>query len=140
MFKRKNKENEFHQELIEQIKGLINIDIGCYLYNVAPDLELHIESYGGIDIYIFDKDFAYLDEYKQINFKEQSSLNIRPFHESIEPMPIKFKVPYWIIDDKSMIGHYHREDLLWLIMNYEKEKEKMIKQINGYVNWKRRLK
>lgn len=128
MFRRKNKENEFHQELIEQIKGLIDIDIGCYIHNIAPDLELHMESFGGIDIYIYDKDFAYLDEYEQINFKEHIQV------------PKYFHTPIWIIDDKSMIGHYHREDLLWLIMNYDKEKEKMIKYVNEYINWKRGLK
>lgn len=128
MFRRKNKENEFHQELIEQIKGLINIDIGCYIHNIESDLELHIEGSGGIDIYIYDKDFAYLDEYKQINFKEHIQV------------PRYFHVPVWIIDDKSMIGHYHREDLLWLIMNYDKEKGKMIKHVNEYINWKRGLK
>lgn len=128
MFKKKNKENEFHQELIEQIKGLINIDIGCYIHNVAPNLELHIESFGGIDVYIYDKEFAHLNKYNQIEFEECIQV------------PKYFHTPLWIIDDKSMIGHYHREDLLWLIMNYEKEKEKMIKQIKEYILWKKGLK
>lgn len=115
MFKKKNKKNIFHQELIEQIEGLINIDIGSYIYNLAPKLKLHMESFGGLDIYIYDEDFAFLDEYKKICFK----------------------TPYWLINDKSMIGHYHSEDLLWLIINYDKEKKKMIEYVNKYINWKK---
>lgn len=49
-----------HQELIKQIKGLINIEVGNYLYRNKGklNLDLYIDGNDGIDVYIYDKDFA----------------------------------------------------------------------------------
>lgn len=114
IFRRKWKENEIHKELLTQIEGLINIDIGNYIYDVGEDLNLkpHIEVGNGIDIYIYDEDFIKLDKYN---------------HAEIEDVDMERKL---------MIGHYHYEDLLWLIINFKDEKKYMINKIDNYILWK----
>lgn len=112
-----------HKELIKQIKGLINIEIGNYLYDNKGDLNLdiYIDGNDGLDIYIYDKDFAKINEDNQFYFKE--------YFETENGI---------MIDDKSMLGHYHSDDLLYLIMNFQEEKKYMRKNVDEYINWKER--
>ena len=114
---RKRKENEFRKELLDQLEGMINIEIGNYIY--SNKLEMHIEAINGIDVYIYDKDFAYINHYNMIDF-----------------MPPNFMFKGLYIDDISLIGHYHSEDLLYLIMNFKTEKEAMLKKVDKYIKWK----
>jgi len=114
---RKRKENELRKELLYQLEGMINIEIGNYIY--SNKLEMHIEAINGIDVYIYDKDFAYINHYDMIDF-----------------MPPNFMFKGLYIDDISLIGHYHSEDLLYLIMNFKTEKEAMLKKVDKYIKWK----
>ena len=118
---RRKNVGDFRENLLIQIEGLLNIEIGNYIYENGKDLNLKpfFDMRGGADIYIYDDDFARIDEYGNIEFKEYFNADGR-----------------LMIDDKSMMGHYHYEDLLWLIMNFKEEKKYMIKRIDEYINWK----
>lgn len=117
MLFRKKKENTIREELQYQLKGLIDIEIGNYLYE--NNLGLHTEIINGVDVYIYDKDFAYINHYNMIDF-----------------IPPNFMFKGLYIDDISLIGHYHSDDLLYLIMNFKTEKEAMLKKIDKYISWK----
>lgn len=110
-----------HQELIKQIKGLINIEVGNYLYRNKGklNLDLYIDGNDGIDVYIYDKDFAKITKDNQFYFKEYFETNNG-----------------LMIDDKSMLGHYHSDDLLYLLMNFKEEKKNMRKNVDEYISWK----
>ena len=114
--KRKERKNcgELYQFLVDQIIGLIEIDIGNYLYDKAGK-NLYFNRYinGGLDIYIFDDDYDFVDEYGLIDFSDPN------------------------IDDVLEIEHLHKEDMLYFLFNYEKEKHKMIERINKYLKFKK---
>lgn len=120
MFKRK-KEKSMHEELLIQLKGLIEIELGDYINNDIKEskLKLHIETYNGLDIYVLDDDFGFIDNYNSIHFYAENFM---------------FKGLY--IDDISLVGHYHYEDLLYLILNFKEEKKQIIKNIEKYIEWK----
>lgn len=105
----------------DQIEGLLDIEIGNYIYENGQHLNLKpfFDMRNGADIYILDEDFAEIDEYNMLDFK-------KAFHIFGD----------FELEDKSMIGHYHYEDLLWLIMNFKEEKKYMIKKIDEYIDWK----
>ena len=117
--KQKRKERkicgEFYQFIIEQIIGLIEIDIGNYLYDKI-NKSLYFNRYinGGLDVYIFDNDYSFIDKYGLINFNDSN------------------------IDDIFEIEHLHKEDMLYFILNYKKEKQKMIERVNKYLKFKER--
>ena len=92
---RRNK-NELYNELLRQIEGLIDIEIGNYAYDNG--LELFYDKRGGIDIYV-DK----------IGSEDKD------------------------IFERYQIGHYHNNDLLYLILYFEKEKQRMLNYINEYI-------
>ena len=115
--KEKKCRGEVYSLIADQIEGLIDIEIGNYLYEKAKSkFSLHYNRWanGGIDIYIFDEDFCTINDFDKIDF-------------TIEPFDI---------DDLLMIEHLHYEDILWFIMNFKEEKKKMIKRIDRYVEWK----
>ena len=91
-----------HEELLDQLEGLINIELGTYIYNMEEQnnfkhftkdsLEIFVDRGGnGLDVYVKPMRKIHIDEY-----------------------------------DKYMVGHYHSDDLLYLILNWEKEKQFMI--------------
>lgn len=110
------------EELIGQVEGLINIDVGNYIKNKkhsyigSLNIDIYIESKNGINVYITDDDFVndkyVIDKYGFVEFNDTA-------HEL-----------------RAFIGHYHYEDLLWLLMNYETEKKKMIDKVDKYFFWK----
>lgn len=116
IFRKNWKENKIHKELLTQIEGLLNIDIGNYIYNIGADLNLkpYMVVKNGIDIYINDEDYIKIDKYGFVDIDNGD------------------------MEKKLMIGHYHYEDLLWLLMHYNEEKKYMIKKIDEYVDWKER--
>lgn len=118
--KRKNV-GDFRENLLTQIEGLLNIEIGNYIYENGRHLNLKpfFDMRCGADIYILDEDFAEIDEYNMLDFK-------KAFHIFGD----------FELEDKSMMGHYHYEDLLWLILNFKEEKKYMIKKIDEYIDWK----
>lgn len=110
---------EVYSFIADQIEGLIDIEIGNYLYEKAKSkFSLHYNRWvnGGIDIYIFDEDFCTINDFDKIDFTTE------PFD----------------IDDLLIIEHLHYEDILWFIMNFKEEKKKMIKRIDQYIEWKER--
>ena len=94
------------------------IDLSSYIDDKA-NFDIFIDTRNGLDVYVYDKDFAYINRYESISFI---------------PPNLKFNSIY--IDDISLIGHYHPEDLLYLLINLKKEKEKMFKRIDNYIKWK----
>ena len=114
------------EELIYQLKGAINIELGNYIYDnnwmdwinkndsKKPRLNIYCMNTGdGINIYIVD------NRYSEIK-KDELVFNCKD--------EIKIE-----LEDKLMIGHYHSDDLLWLILNFEKEIRRMKNKINSYV-------
>ena len=82
------------------------------------NLRLHIE--GDTRIYIYDKDFSYINEYNEIKFKDD-------YFFANNGIPIQ---------EKSLIGHYSYSHLLWLVLNFKEEKKYMLKKIDEYIEWK----
>ena len=115
--KEKKCRGEVYSFIADQIEGLIDIEIGNYLYEKAQSkFSLHYNRWqnGGIDVYIFDEDFCKIDDFDKIDFTEE------PFG----------------IDDLLMIEHLHYEDILWFLMNFDKEKEEMKQRVDEYIEWK----
>lgn len=115
--KEKKCRGEIYSFIADQIEGLIDIEIGNYLYEKAKSkFSLHYNRWanGGIDIYIFDEDFCTINDFDKIDF-------------TVEPFDI---------DDLLMIEHLHYEDILWFIMNFKEEKRKMVKRVDRYIEWK----
>ena len=124
----KNK-NELHEELLTQLVGAINIELGSYIYDNDwmdwvntyinkdsnnPKLNIFCDtSNGGIDVMLIDDDIIYV---------KNDTMYLR-------------KEELWgsIVLDFLTIGHYHPEDLLWLIFNFKSEIERMKKEIKLYV-------
>lgn len=95
-----------HEELLYQLEGLLNIELGGYLFDFETAneshgcLELDIDRGGnGLDVYVHPSD-------EQLSFDNE---------------------------DDYMIGHYHPDDLLFLILNWEKEKQKMKQEIDRII-------
>jgi hypothetical protein len=98
--RRKIKENIILKELILQIEGLIDIEIGNYAYKKGLELYIEDYNYSSIDVYI-----------KNENYTEDD---------------------YLMYGDREHIIHLHREDLLWFIMNFNKNKKDYLKLIDNY--------
>lgn len=101
---------DIHSELILQIEGMINIDIGNYLFE-KKGIDLFFDGKYDLNIYINDSNYVKPDKYGNV------------FIDDLE------------VERKVFIGHYHNDDLLWLLMNYENEKNKMLKRIDDYIKW-----
>ena len=129
MLKRRRKDKireAVHEELLFQIKGLLEIELGNQVFSKGKfaNLDIHFEICNGIDIYIFDKEFSYVNEYNCLEFHDWTKLL-----DIDEP-----------IEDFSMIGHYHSDDLLYLLLHFEEEKKKMLDRINTYIDWRKDFK
>lgn len=93
--------NIVYDELLTQIKGLIDIEIGDYCHSKGARL-FYEDCYPDcLNIYLDN-----LDTYD-------------------EPIYCKYQ-----------IAHYHREDMLYLIINWKNEKEAMLKRIQGFIKAK----
>ena len=92
----RKKKNEVREELIFQIKGLLEIELG----NIAYDY--------GFQLY-----------YEELS----DSINI---YVDI----IGSKEHLWNMYE---IGHYHIEDLLYLILRFDREKSKMLEILCNYI-------
>ena len=103
--------SDIHKELLWQIKGLLNIDIGNYLFEKAG-IDLYYEGDYELNIYINDSKYVIPDKYGYVDVND------------IE------------IERKIFIGHYHADDLLWLLIHYETEKNKLLKRVDEYLEWK----
>lgn len=115
--KEKKCRGEVYSFIADQIEGLIDIEIGNYLYEKAKSkFSLHYNRWanGGIDIYIFDEDFCKINDFDKMEF-------------TVEPFGI---------DDLLMIEHLHYEDILWFLMNFDKEKVKIKQKVDEYIRWK----
>ena len=110
-----------YAQLEKQLIGAFDIELGGYLFDNHKDTYLYSIHYnrytnGGIDIYLFDR------YYYEKKFKIDTKTNW------LEPDP-----------DYERYGelyHLHAEDLLWVILNWDKEIEKIKLRINEYFKWK----
>lgn len=103
---------DFYVGLVDQIEGLINIEVGNYLYSKGiPASYIHFDRWtnGGIDAYIFDEDIASLDKWNKI------------------------QTDY---EDVLLIAHLHYEDMLYFVLNFEKEKKRMFEYVDRYLKFK----
>ncbi len=117
--------NASREELIYQLEGAINIELGNYIFDKnwmdwvnkgfpdKPQLNIYCHNTGGIDVYLVDNRYATVENDNLILNCED-----KKFYELL---------------DIFMIGHYHSDDLLWLTLNFEKEIRSMKNQINFYV-------
>ena len=115
----KKNRGEIYSFVADQIEGLIDIEIGNYLYEESDGkLSLHYDRWanGGIDIYIYDNQFCQIDKWDKIDFTQK-------YIDA--PLP-----------NMLMIEHLHYEDILWFIMNFKEEKKEIIKRIDRYIEWK----
>ncbi len=115
--KEKKCSGEIYSFIADQIEGLIDIEIGNYLYEKSKSkFSLHYNRWvnGGIDVCIFDEDFCKINDFDKMDF-------------TVEPFGI---------DDLLMIEHLHYEDILWFLMNFDKEKVKIKQRVDEYIRWK----
>lgn len=93
-----------YEVIYEQIKGLIEIEIGnYYLYKkIKGKYWLHYEEGSGLDVYIINKE---LDE------------------EDFDVVEM----------DKNMVLHLHKDDFLYFIMNFKERKQEVIEIIDKYI-------
>ena len=91
-----------HEELLDQLEGLINAEIGTYIYNMEEQNNIKHFTKNSLEVFI-DRGGNGLDVY----VKPQRKLHLNEC-------------------DDYMVGHYHPDDLLYLILNWEKEKQSMI--------------
>lgn len=103
-------EKTINNYLLKQIKGYLDITVGNVAYQYGLDIGYHT-GHGGIDVFINDTKYC-----------DRSSRD-----------PIYFLKGYEDEEyDNLMIGHYHKEDLLWLIMNIKDESFKMGLDVRHY--------
>lgn len=118
--------NASREELIYQLEGAINIELGNYIYDnnwmdwinkndsKKPRLNIYCMNTGdGINIYIVDNRYSEIKK-DELVFNCKDEIRVE-------------------LEDELMIGHYHSDDLLWLVLNFEKEIGKMKNRINLYV-------
>ena len=119
--KLKEKVGNVHYELMVQLRGAINADIGEFIYKnhwmdwenerknnpIQLNVFVYFNINGGFDVYLLDRRYVY-EQKGKLQFKEDTSF---------------FK------EDELIIGHYHEDDLLWLILHYEKEIRRMKSQL-----------
>ena len=105
---------EVYQFVVDQLIGLFEIDFGNYLY-FETGLYLHYDRWanGGLDIYIFDPDYCFTNRWDKIDFYVDG------------------------VDDILLIEHLHSDDILYFILNYQKEKTKIKKRIQEYIRFKK---
>lgn len=96
-------EEAVHKELLYQLEGLISIELNKYLYNVEESNNIPHYEKDSLELTI-DMGGNGLDIYVLPGTEELTFENM----------------------DKYMIGHYHSDDLLYLILNWEKEKQYLI--------------
>ena len=106
-----------YAQLEKQIIGALDIELLEYLFKKGVSSHIYSMHYnrnlnGGIDVYIFDKTL------------EGKKFKINPKTDWLDPDP-----------DYECYGelyHLHPEDLLWFILNWDKEIKKIKKRINEY--------
>lgn len=96
-------ERAVHKELLYQLEGLISIELNKYLYNAEESNNIPHYEKDSLELTI-DTGGNGLDIYVLPGTEELTFENM----------------------DKYMIGHYHSDDLLYLILNWEKEKQYLI--------------
>ena len=111
-----------HDELLFQIEGLLNIELGSYLYDIngsnQPRYELWICNTGGIDIYLLDPRYVIFDQ-EGVEFIDNEECGFSPHHYK-----------YYDTQDWCMVGHYHSDDLIYLILNWKSEVQQMKQEMN----------
>ena len=96
-------EKAVHKELLYQLEGLISIELNKYLYNAEESNNIPHYKKDSLEL-IVDMGGNGLDIYVLPGTEELTFENM----------------------DKYMVGHYHSDDLLYLILNWEKEKQYLI--------------
>lgn len=99
-----------NEYMIMQIKGYLDIAVGNIACQYGLDIGYHT-GHGGIDVFINDSKYC-----------DQSSRDPMYFLKGFEDEKY----------DELMIGHYHHEDLLWLVMNIKDESFKMGLDVRHY--------
>lgn len=96
-------EKAVHKELLYQLEGLISIELNKYLYNAEESNNIPHYKKDSLEL-IIDTGGNGLDIYVLPGTEEPTFENM----------------------DKYMVGHYHSDDLLYLILNWGKEKQYLI--------------
>lgn len=115
MSKRKEKikditQESIHDYLIMQIKGYLDIELGKIVYLYGLDIGYHTGD--GINVFIKDPKYCEKDSKDPLLF-------LKGYEDD------KY--------DDLMIGHYHYEDILWLLLNLKDEAFKMGLDIRKYL-------
>ena len=101
---------EFYCGLVDQIQGLIQTEVENYVYaKDFPDIHFDRWVNGGMDVYIYDENIATLDKWDKI------------------------QTDY---EDVLLIEHLHYDDMLYFILNFDKEKKKMFECVDRYMKFK----
>lgn len=108
-------------QLEKQLIGALDIELLGYSFRKNLNTYFYSMHYnrnvnGGIDIYIFDR---YLYERK---------FEIDPKTDRLIPDPD--------YETYGELYHLHPEDLLWFILNWNKEIKRIKKRINEYLRWR----
>ena len=104
-------QESINRYLINQIKGYIDIEVGNLAYQYGLGVGYHT-GHGGIDIFINDPKYC-----------DQRSDDPLLFLKGYEDEKY----------DELMIGHYHQEDLLWLVTNIKDECFKLQCDLRHYL-------
>ena len=119
--RQKERMGDAYAQLEKQLIGALDIELLGYLFKKGMSTYIYSIHYnrnlnGGIDIYIFDR---HLYERK---------FEIDPKTDRLTPDPD--------YETYGELYHLHPEDLLWFILNWNKEIKRIKKRINEYLRWR----
>lgn len=143
------KENHFHQELLNQVIGMVENEIGGYLFELQNKAQVSLwgndslqlwfsEDGAGFDVYVLDPAYVEFDvsSMRAIHFKENNECGFSPCWYFLGDEVYSFY--YTSTEDWSMIGHYHGNDLLHIVVSWEEEKRQLknhvLRIFNNYLN------
>lgn len=132
--------DDIHKEFFIQFKGLLESVIGNHLYDLEEyhhyehydferNLRLWVADRGGsFDIYVLDPHYAEYDkDMETVYFKENEECGFVG-HERVK---VGDRYAYYgNTEDWCMIGHFHSDDLLLVVLEWETIKKDMIAEID----------
>jgi len=141
-----------HDELLVQLDGLLEIEIGNYVFEKleangiertfpskdeisTPELWVSTAG-GGLDVFVLDPRYVTVGDFmRTVSFKANEECG---FISKVIKMPHREGV-FYDADDWCMIGHYHPDDLLYLILHWQERKEEMREEadriLDAYIEW-----
>lgn len=145
------KENHFHQELLNQVIGMVENEIGGYLFRLQDKTQVSLwgddslqlwfsEDGAGFDVYILDPAYVEFDtrSMRAVHFKDNKECDFSPRWYFLDDETGDYSFHYSDTEEWCMIGHYHGDDLLHIIVNWEEEKRQLknhvLRIFNDYLN------